>query len=290
MVPDFQSVRIENTNACGYRCFMCPREKQSRKIGFMSFEDFQIVLSRLPQKSMTMDLHGYGEPLLDKHLIKKINHAKNTGLYKTQIFSTLGVELSDEDIKKLILYGLNILTVSFYGYDRESYKNIHGTDKFELALTNLTRIVHLSEKLGSNILILVKLIDPRLTELNHEQLQRAKEIRQLLSHKKNVFVAYQTAWHNYGGGRTFNPFSNKLCPVVDGQRKNILQITWDLHVIPCCFDYDASIKFGNLRHQTLDEIFTSDAYLSFLDKHRRGDLSNMLVCQGCEKIDLRADK
>ena len=92
--------------------------------------------------------------------------------------------------------------------------------------------------------------------------------------------------HNYSSGRSYNqPNQERMCPVIDGKRKNILNITWDLNVIPCCFDFNATIRFGNLRNQTLEEIFLSPEYLSFVIAHKSNELSAYSVCQNCEKHD-----
>ena len=44
-LPILSDIRIETTNACGYRCVFCPREKMTRKIGSMSENDFSLVLN-----------------------------------------------------------------------------------------------------------------------------------------------------------------------------------------------------------------------------------------------------
>jgi radical SAM protein with 4Fe4S-binding SPASM domain len=282
MLPQFEEIRIENTNACGYRCFMCPREKQTRKIGFMSVEDFKLVLSKLPKDKASMDLHGYGEPFLDKHLLEKIDLAARHGPFSTRVFSTLGLEFTDQELKMLALSKLSILNISMYGYNRESYKQIHGTDKFDLVQKNISRLIQYIEELGSSLQLFIKVYKYENETQNFHDLMEYKKLLSSYA-RRFVKIIYLEKWHNYGNGRAFNPFSKKLCPVVEGHRKNILQITWDLHVIPCCFDFDASLKFGNLRHHTLEEIFTSESYKEFIENHKKGDLSQMLVCQGCEK-------
>lgn len=282
MVPEFIEIRIENTNACGYRCFMCPRELQKRKIGFMTVDDFKHILTQLPKTPAAMDLHGYGEPLLDKHLFEKLDLAAKSGPFVTRIFSTLGLDLSDQDLKMLALSKLNFLTVSMYGYNRETYKQIHGVDKFDLVQKNLKKLIQYIEEFKSPLNLVIKVFDYEQQTQNFHDIMTFKQMLASYSHSF-VKIISTKAWHNYGNGRSFNPFSKKLCPVVEGIRKNILQITWDLYVIPCCFDFDATIKFGNLKTQTLEEIFSSEAYLKFIDNHKKGDLSQMLVCQGCEK-------
>jgi radical SAM protein with 4Fe4S-binding SPASM domain len=92
--------------------------------------------------------------------------------------------------------------------------------------------------------------------------------------------------HNYGDGRSFNkPAADLLCPVIEGKRKHILNITWDLNVIPCCFDFNATIRFGNLRESSLEEIFSGPQYLQFVIAHRSKATENYPVCENCEKND-----
>ena len=82
MVPLFEEIHIENTNSCGYKCSMCPRESQTRQIGFMPLDDFSFILERIGQvpkvalNQRVFHLHGFGEPLLDRHLIPKIEVLK----------------------------------------------------------------------------------------------------------------------------------------------------------------------------------------------------------------------
>lgn len=283
MLPEFEEVRVENTNACGYRCYMCPREKQTRKIGFMSTHDFNLVLNKLPSSIKRMHLHGYGEPLLDPSLFKKIEQASAKG-FETYIFSTLGLELSDEKIDKLTQSGLKHLRVSLYGFDEITYKKVHGTNKLSLVLNNLDKLKKSLEKHPSPIRIAIQLTPEK------QMLRLAQDPTIVTDFLKKIqefgfLISANADWHNYGDGRSFQKPSDKICPVIAGNRKKILQITYNLDVIPCCFDYDASIKLGNLTHQSLEEIFSSEAYSMFVFSQLRKDFSSMPVCKGCEKFD-----
>lgn len=283
MLPEFEEVRIENTNACGYRCYMCPREKQTRKIGFMSLEDFNLALTKLPSSIERMHLHGYGEPLLDPTLCQKIQKASLLG-YKTYIFSTLGLELSDEKINELITSGLSYLRVSLYGFDENTYKKIHGTNKLELVLKNLEKLKNRMEKLPSKMDVLIQLTPEK------EMLRLSLDLPLIKAFLKKIQsfgfpISANKEWHNYGDGRAFQKPSDKICPVISGNRKKILQITYNLDVIPCCFDYDATIKLGNLKKLSLEDIFSSKEYDRFVLSQLMNDFSTMAVCRGCEKFD-----
>jgi len=284
MLPKFIEARIENTNACGYRCFMCPREKQTRKIGFMSVEDFSLVLSKLPDSIKSMHLHGYGEPLLDPSLIEKIKLTSKKNI-ETTIFSTLGLELSDETITSLASSGLNKLRVSLYGFDEMSYKKIHGTNKLDLVKKNLKTLKKALEKTKSPLTVVLQITPEKEMLRLGTKTEIVQTFMQELMDLGFAFGATED-WHNYGDGRNFQPPSEKVCPVIAGKRKQILQVTYKLEVIPCCFDYDATIKLGNLKEQSLEEIFSSPVYEKFVIAQLFNEFSNHAVCKGCEKFDI----
>ena len=87
----YDEVRIENTNHCGYKCFFCPREELSRAKGYMSLSDLDLVLDRVDDHRGQVDLHGFGEPLLDTLLPEKVRKVSSKWPEaKTRIISTLG--------------------------------------------------------------------------------------------------------------------------------------------------------------------------------------------------------
>lgn len=282
----FHEVRIENTNSCGYKCLMCPRESQTRKIGFMSLDDFSLILERLGSFSGSFHLHGFGEPLLDRQLIPKIALLKKRfPACFSLIFSTLGVRLPEDHFEKLVEAGLSHLVISLYGYNREDYQRIHGFNGWDLARHNL-ELLSKAQQQSRSFQATIKISAPDV--FSSLPLAKSSEREVFCKWAKELGFHIQE-WeylHNYGSGRHYNLPSNRLCPVVEGKRKGILNITWDLHVIPCCFDFNATIRFGNLREQSLEDIFSSPEYLNFLIAHKTNSLSSHPVCQNCEKHDL----
>jgi MoaA/NifB/PqqE/SkfB family radical SAM enzyme len=265
---------------------MCPREKQTRALGYMSVEDFGLVVDRVGPKEQQVHLHGFGEPLLDRSLTLKIQRLKKEApKCHSLIFSTLGVKIPDVDA--IATSGLDQLIVSFYGFEREGYAKIHGFDGFERAKTNLERLSRAIKEAKSPLKINLKIPSPNFSTTTLP-LAFPPDLAAFCEWAENlsVEISYWPAVHNYGNGRSFNKAApNVLCPVVEGRRKNILNITWDLFVIPCCFDFNATIRFGNLREKSLEEIFSGPEYLQFVIAHRSGATEGYPVCENCEKND-----
>jgi len=281
----FSEVRIENTNRCAYRCFFCPREEMTRDKGIMPVEDLAFILDRVGQHEGLVDLHGFGEPLLDKFLPEKIALISSRWpLAEPRFYSTLGVRVEHDYFSKLVAAGLRHVEVSFYGFDADSYHEAHGADRYDLARENLERLCEAQHNSLGKLNVVVRAFpkhdtikQPGVTET------RLAQFSQWLD-SLNIKVVRERDMHNYGGGRDYNKPGDYIpCSVVWGYRQRVLQITWDLYVIPCCFDFNAEIKLGNLRTQTLAEIFSSLPYKNFIEDHIANRLEAYPVCLKCER-------
>lgn len=288
----FKEIHIENTNSCAYKCSMCPRESQTRQIGFMSLEDFSFLLERIGPVQWVgshqglFHLHGFGEPLLDRRLIQKIEVLKKK--YPSSlslIYSTLGVRVKEGYFLDLLEAGLTNMVISLYGFTIEDYKKIHGYDGLECAKQNLQSLSQ-AMKLFPHFSATIKIPDQALASSLPVAEPPEKVAFCHWARELGFDMAKWNYVHNYSSGRHYNqPNTDKMCPVIDGKRKNILNITWDLNVIPCCYDFNATIRFGNLRRNTLEEIFLGPEYLAFVIAHQSNDLSVYPICQNCEKND-----
>ena len=59
-----------------------------------------------------------------------------------------------------------------------------------------------------------------------------------------------------------------------------LVIAWDGRVLPCCFDFDAKSVMGDIRVQTLDEIWNGPAYVKLRQLELQGR-NNTPLCANC---------
>lgn len=285
MHHQFDQIRIENTNACGYHCQMCPREKLTRSIGHMSLKDFEHLIAKFPGYQGQFHLHGYGEPLLDRLLGEKLTSLKAL-LPKSSahLISTLGVRVKDDYFETLLAAGLDTFMISLYGYTPKTYKELHGFDGYERVRHNL-RLLSKAKAAHPKHKAYVKLMHEGISSSLPVAGEKPRLEFEAFLRTLDFDIGYLPNLHNYGDGRNYNEPSTKPCPVLSGDRQRNLQITWDLNVVPCCFDYNSSIIFGNLRTQTLEEIFNSPPYLQFLLSHKITNGNDFAICRTCERGD-----
>ncbi|MBI4309141.1 MAG: SPASM domain-containing protein, partial [Candidatus Omnitrophica bacterium] len=57
----------------------------------------------------------------------------------------------------------------------------------------------------------------------------------------------------------------------------------------CCFDYDGKLTFGDLKTQSLKEVFETQAFKKIHHCHTTGDYKGSgLLCENCDQLN--ADK
>ena len=290
--PKFKQIRLELSNACGYKCFMCPHTKMTRPVGFMQDKDIETIAKNISYRDEIemVHLHGFGEPLLIKDLFHKAEVVRSYFPNAViQILSTLGYEVEDDFFEKLLNSEINQLIVSFYGYNRENYQKMHGVDKYDIAYKNLKKLVEINKKYNNKLDLIINLFDNDFIQNTDVALpdnsKLLKEFRNEvigLGHNKDKF--YYMSLHNFGSGKNFTDVDRENpCSIAYGDFKRFLQISWNLNVIPCCMVYDDEMVFGNLNESTVDEIFSSDYYKTFLKNHLDNNIGGYISCRHCTK-------
>lgn len=151
-VPDLriEQLNIEVAGPCNLQCVTCPqarvnggREKDFRRL--MTLKEFKTVLDdawqyRPPDRPMCISLHGSGEPTLNRELPEIIQYAKAKGHKESDTyvsFFTHGNNLNPYLSSKVIEAGINEVTVSFIGYDRESANRSMVGGDFDWVMNNI---------------------------------------------------------------------------------------------------------------------------------------------------------
>ncbi|MDY6834976.1 MAG: radical SAM/SPASM domain-containing protein [Chloroflexota bacterium] len=269
-----KEVRIETTNICQAKCTICPREKMTRPLGIMLFEQFtELVDQAVSLGAETISLFGYGEPLLDPRLADRVAYCTKRGL-KTFI-TTNGALLSMDNALELLEAGLSSIRFSVHGLWAMDYEKVHGGIKFFDTIRNIFNFIHLNRraKNGHSCETNVSVIP-----MHHERLEDIQKMWE-------PHVDYLEVWkpHNWTDGRTFREPCRKKT-TCGRPAKGPVQINWDGRAIVCCFDYDAQLIVGDTYMQTIEEILKGNEYQVIRNRHASGDLEG-LICDNCDQLN-----
>jgi len=277
MIPKNNDMRIEVTTCCNYNCIICPREKITRKKETMSFPLFKELFDRIIAETDqydTLTFPGMGEPLLDPSLAQKIAYAKSVKKDIAVLLLTNGSLLTKETFQELEHAGLSSVRVSFYGHDADNYSHVHGVDDayFEKVRQQLLDIVEI--KNNTELLLTYNVVDG----CNDHVLQ---EWITFWEDKADLIEVWRP--HNWGDAFSLRPLQEKKLKTCGRPFKGPLQVQVDGTVNMCCFDFDGKLTLGDLKTQSLAEIFSSPLFKKIKACHTSGEYAgSQLLCENCD--------
>ncbi|MBI4322964.1 MAG: SPASM domain-containing protein [Candidatus Omnitrophica bacterium] len=278
-------VRYEVTDRCNAACIMCPRDlhKHGRPHGIMELAPYQKSIDEVAALgAKQIVLTGFGEPLIDRTLERKIAYAKQRGL-RTYIISNISLLTKERSIG-LIRAGLDELRASFLGMRPETYERVMVHLKFDVSMNNLLTFLEQRQRLGSKTpkLQISYLVLPE----NEGDTQAFKEFWEPRADAIEIWKP-----HNFGDGRDYR---ERLEDV--GLKKSCgrpangpLQIQWNGEVIPCCYDYNNQIVLGNAFERPVLEILNHPKYRLLRLAHQEGKFHLFPYCNQCDQLLPHAD-
>jgi MoaA/NifB/PqqE/SkfB family radical SAM enzyme len=144
---------IEITNRCNSLCETCPRTFITREpLCDITWENFQHVVDSNPAMNRAV-LHGIGEPLMHKELLRMIRYLKARNVYV--LFNTNAVLLHRPMQEQLIEAGLDELRISLDGATPETYFKIRGIPALDKVIQKSAEMVATKRRLNA--------LNPRLS-------------------------------------------------------------------------------------------------------------------------------
>ncbi len=239
---------IETTSVCNLRCPFCKTTYSRTDInnGFMAWETFKKIMDEAGDNGLYACKFNFrGEPLLHKELCRFIKYAKDKGLIDV-FFNTNGTLLTHDKARALIESGLDRLTVSFEGFEKELYEKNRVGAKFEDVVKNVEGLRDLKRQLGATTpkvrvqAVLIPELRGRLPEFTAFWKDKVDQVsyNEMLDNVPNTIKPAKSPW---------------LCPF-PYQR---LMIMWDGTITACYNDHYGKLAVGNVHEVSIKESWQS---------------------------------
>lgn len=276
-----EKVYTESTNACNADCIMCNRKKMTRKVGVMDYALFKDVAGQCASLGVKeMRFHNFGEPMIDRLLAEKVNYAKKRGIASTVMYSN-GSLLNRGISKKLIEFGLDRLYISFDGGSKQSYEKVRVKLNFDEVSENIEQFMKMRTRMKSQkpaVEIVLLPVDDDETDI---QLFRKKW-------ESTVDSVRISALHDFAGqSNNGTKRSQTISPVPCYMLWKSMFILWNGDVSICCMDFDGAYILGNVKKQSIEDIWTGEKFTDVRHKHLKGDLSGLALCRNCHVNHIR---
>lgn len=279
-----KKIQIEPTNICNSRCVMCPLKIMKRKLGYMDFELFKKIIDETSKyKLRRLILHIMGEPLMHPDIFKMIKYAKEKNPKQEIEFSTNASLLTRKIGEQVIESGLDIINLSIDAVSKKAYEKVRIGLNYEETMKNIYDFLDLLGK-SKKKKPLAKIQLIKLPENKNEWSSFAKKWQKYAKDKSYIEL-YIKEMEDWGGylkkeKKTADKFFLK---VSCGALFDNLDIFWNGDVSFCCRDYDVKLKVGNVKKQSLKEIWSSEAMEKFRKRFLRNDYKGIPLCSTCEK-------
>lgn len=269
------SVSIEPTTACNLGCPECPSglKKFSRPTGNIKNEFFKKTIDDLAGHLAYLTFYFQGEPYIHPDFFEMINYASTKNIYTST--STNAHFLDAENARKTVESGLDRLIISMDGTTQETYQAYRVNGSLAKVIEGTKNIIQWKKKLRSpRPYVIFQFLVVRHNE------QQAEDVKKLAFELGVDEVKYKTAQvYDYRNGNPLLPLSEKYSryrKLPDGTytiKNDLLNhcwrmwhscvITWDGLVVPCCFDKDATHRLGDLKEDSLQQIWRNGKYYAF---------------------------
>jgi radical SAM protein with 4Fe4S-binding SPASM domain len=288
------AISVEPTTSCNLGCPECPSglKQFSRPTGKLSLENNLLILNQLKGKLQHINYYFQGEPFIHGQFLDLVKQAKEHNIYVST--STNAHFITTENAKEIMESGLDQLIISLDGTTQETYEKYRVHGKLEKVLESCRMLVEAKKRAGKGPQLVFQFL---VVAPNEHQIEN---ILQLAKEMQIDEVRFKTAQlYDYENGNDLMPKNEKYSRyVLDKNGKFKLKysitnkcwrmwsscvFTWDLRVVPCCFDKDASYVLGNLNASTsFESIWRGKKYQDFR-KQLFSDRTKIAICTNCSE-------
>jgi MoaA/NifB/PqqE/SkfB family radical SAM enzyme len=281
---------IDTTNACNFKCAFCPTSDRellksvNRPIGTMPFDLFCKIIDDCKQfdsRIRRIDFGKDGEPLLNKRFPDMVRYIKDAGIADMVGVATNAALLTHEMADALVDAGLDLLKVSVEAVSSSGYEKIAAV-KFDYDQL-LERVSYLFEH-RQQCKVYAKIIDYGLPQADKD-----KFFDDFDSISDYITIDTVSGWSvvsakdftlgtkpdSYLDLPAFN--QKEVCPFPF----YTLSINFDGSVSICCVDWSLSTLVGDLRTESLKDLWNGERLYEFRRMHLTGNRHMNKACGDC---------
>lgn len=285
---------IETTNACNMKCEMCPRTTMmTRPIENIDKETFIKVVNQIKPFSKeqwnkwesfveekygisrndmsenhfflyiipkVIQLHGYGDPLLDKNMAYYVKILTEKGFFS--YFSCNPSNINIDKTVQMFKNGLTYIKYSIESVDDVIHKQIRGVaSNFSAGYKKIMQLLEIKKKEKYKTVIIITMLD----------LNRSNQKEDFLNLKKafegaDVYIylkSEDTQWYRKDYHQTCSVHWTEFCQHPWAS----MTIKSNGEVVMCMEDFNNEIILGDAKKESLYEIWNGEKYYKFRRDH-----------------------
>jgi spiro-SPASM protein len=274
-------IALELAAVCNLDCIMCPVPTTSRPKTLMEPAVAQSVIDQLSvEHGFVLLPQGFGETMLHAKWAEIVGHAVAKGI-RPIVMLTNGTLLTERNIDKLLELEIDFLVISIDGVTPETYASVRVGGNLEKVERNVRRLI---EMRGARKSPRIALRIIRMNETKDQIDAFFERWQPLLREGDQINVNEYNDW----SGRVEDHSVEGLHPAV-GERRTPCRMLWrnlsihaDGKVSACCHDSEDELIVGDVRNESVREIWNGDKLAELRRIHNEGRFEQLPICANCK--------
>ena len=267
-------ISLESTAKCNLYCPMCPRHIYTFDNENMDLELYRKIVQDCKQYVEFIWPYGIGEPMIHPNIFEMIRLTREAGI-RTGM-STNATLLDDRRADLLLDSGLDYVILAFDGATKETYEKYRVGAVFEKTRENILNFLRRKLDRKSPIYVVLQMV------LLKENVHEIDAYRKLWSIPGVDEVRFKRDEVQIDGTKIadveFKSQRGHPCHLL---WRGPMYVRYDGLAYPCCYMWEEP-PVGDLKKQSLMEVWNSEAMVRLREAHLKGDLSDYPVCQTCQ--------
>ena len=279
-------VSQELTNHCNLNCVMCFRESMTREKGLMDFDLAKRAIDGLKAFPKALFLpQGFGESLMYPDFVDVLRYARSV-LPNTIAMITNGTLLTPEISSQIVQESLaDVIVFSVESADKGQYEQIRRGGDFESLVANITSLFEIRRSLG--------VVKPRICIRGVAADDGSSTVESLqglwgefLSSGDQIAVNEFRSWGGIADqdslGAETKRKTGRIRRLACRQLFRTFMIGFNGDVTPCCYDFDFSLRIGNITESSFKSLWMGSELARLRDLHLRGRFAEIPLCSQCK--------
>lgn len=266
---------IDTVNYCNLRCSMCGRRKMTRPGGIMNMELYKKIIDEIAATDKNVSIWPvfFGEPfMLGNKLKPYLTYPKEKGLEVK--LNTNGNLMWEDRAKMIIESGIDSIYIGIDATTSEVYEQIRVGGNFARVVKNVEYLLKLKEKLGAK----KPKVICQFVVMEKNEHQTKDFIEYWTSRGATVKIRPKVSWA--GAVKPEKVKNRERHPCYWGMQT--FNILYDGRVVLCSVDYDGKFVGGDLKKQTIKEVWQGKLKKEIRDVMLRGEWNKLpKFCRDC---------
>lgn len=270
-------IEVQFHNKCNSNCLICPYKDMNYKYEDMSDELFNKLLNEIDETKLERIIpYLNNEPFLSNSFLERVKKIR-------QRFKDVEIEISsnvsmikERDLFELKNLNITELRLSVFGYNKETYHKMMPGLNYEKTISKLNLISDILK--DTNIIISIVMIDNG--EIEEKEFENMKDLCDKLGFNFERWGFLDRSDNvTYKSNNIYNP---NVCTCEQNRPIERMHILSDGRVIFCCQDWSHSTVVGNIKENTISEIWNSKKYNEVRESLYNKELDSPEICKKCK--------